>query len=243
MRISRVHIDVELVAGEEVLLDRLQSHYLKHVLRLKSGAALVLFNGRDAIDYQARLVFDGRKVSARIDGATPLHNESGLDSEIIQGLGRGDHITWMIQKTTELGVNRILLFNSEHTQSPFKPAQMEKKLTHWRSVAVSACEQSGRALLPQIYFHTRLDQAIAASTIETRLLLDSSGAPLASVLRPPCSALSLLIGPEGGLSPAEIRLARTTGFTAAGLGPRVLRTETAATTAIAIAQSILGDLC
>lgn len=118
----------------------------------------------------------------------------------------------------------------------------KKKLAHWRGVAVSACEQSGRALLPQIEFHTNLDQAIAASIIEIRLLLDFDGVALASVLHPPCSAVSILIGPEGGLSPAEIRLARTTGFAAAGLGPRVLRTETAATAALAIAQSTLGDL-
>ena len=242
MRISRVYTDAELVVGEEISLDKFQSHYLKHVLRLKSGAALVLFNGREAIDYQARLVFDGKKVSARIDAATPLNNESGLDSEIIQGLGRADHMDWMIQKTTELGVNKISLFNAERTQSPLKPAQLEKKLAHWRGVAVSACEQSGRALLPQVDFHASLDQAIAASIIEIKLLLDIDGIALASVLHPPCTAVSILLGPEGGLSPPEIQLARTAGFAAARLGPRVLRTETAATAALAIAQSCLGDL-
>jgi len=242
MRISRVHTGAGLVVGEEVSLDKLQSHYLKHVLRLKSGAALILFNGREAIDYQARLIVDGKKLSARIDAATPLHNESGLDSEIIQGLGRADHMDWVIQKTTELGVNKISIFNAERTQSSLKPAQLEKKLTHWRGVAISACEQSGRALVPQIDFHASLGQAIAASIIETKLLLDFDGAALASVLQSPCTALSILLGPEGGLSLAEIQLARTAGFAAARLGPRVLRTETAATAALAIAQSSLGDL-
>jgi 16S rRNA (uracil1498-N3)-methyltransferase len=242
MRISRVYTGAELVVGEEISLDRPQGHYLKHVLRLKSGAALLLFNGREAVDYQARLIFDGKNVSARIDAATPLHNESRLDSEIIQGLGRADHMDWMIQKTTELGVNKISLFNAERTQSPLKPAQLEKKLAHWRSVAISACEQSGRALLPEVNFHASLDQATTASIIETRLLLDFDGIALASLLHPPCSAVSILIGPEGGLSPAEIRIARTTGFAAARLGPRVLRTETAATAALAIAQSAVGDL-
>jgi 16S rRNA (uracil1498-N3)-methyltransferase len=225
-----------------ISLDKFQSHYLKHVLRLKSGAALLLFNGREAVDYQARLILDGKKVSARIDAATPLHNESRLDSEIIQGLGRADHMDWMIQKTTELGVNKISLFNAERTQSPLKPAQLEKKLAHWRSVAISACEQSGRALLPQVVFHAGIGQAIAASIIEIKLLLDFDGAALASTLQSPCTAVSILLGPEGGLSPAEIQLARTAGFVAARLGPRVLRTETAATAALAIAQSALGDL-
>ena len=161
MRISRVHIDAELVVDEEISLDKFQSHYLKHVLRLKSGAALLLFNGREAIDYQARLVFDGKKVNAIIDAAIPLHNESGLNSAIIQCLGRADHMDWVIQKTTELGVNKISIFNAERTQSPLKPAQLEKKLAHWRGVAISACEQSGRALLPQVDFHASLGQAIA----------------------------------------------------------------------------------
>jgi len=242
MRISRVYTGAELVVGEEIELDKPRSHYLKHVLRLKSGAALLLFNGREAIDYQARLIFDGKKVRAEIDAATPLQTESGLDSEIIQGLGRADHMDWMIQKTTELGVNKISLFNAARTQSPLKPAQLKKKLAHWQGVAISACEQSGRALLPQIDFHTSLDQAITASIIEFKLLLDFEGIALASVISPPCPEVSILIGPEGGLSPAEIQLARSSDFTSTRLGPRVLRTETAATAALAIAQSTVGDL-
>ena len=242
MRISRVHIDAELVVGEEISLDRFQSHYLKHVLRLKSGAALFLFNGSEAIDYHATLVVDGNKVNARIDAATPLGTESSFNSEIIQGLGRADHMDWTIQKTTELGVNKITLFNAERTQSPLKPAHLQKKLAHWRRVAISASEQSGRALLPQVEFHASFKQAIEASVIEVKLLLDVDGAGLASVLQPPCAAASILLGPEGGLSQAEIQLAKTTGFTAVKLGPRVLRTETAATAALAILQSTLGDL-
>ncbi len=242
MRISRVHVDTELVVGEEISFDKSQSHYLRHVLRLKPGAALLLFNGRKATDYQATLVFDGKKVNARIDVATPLHTESRLNTEIIQGLGRTDHMDWMIQKTTELGVNKISFCNAQRTQSPLKPAQLEKKLAHWRGVAISACEQSGRAILPEVNFYNRLPQALAASTVELKLLLDFDGATLASVLPPPCTTLSILLGPEGGLSQAEIQLAKTAGFTAIKLGPRVLRTETAATAALAIVQVTLGDL-
>jgi 16S rRNA (uracil1498-N3)-methyltransferase len=242
MRISRVHIDTELVVGEEISLDKFQSHYLKHVLRLKSGAALILFNGREAVDYHAVLVFEGRKVNARINAASLLNNESRLNCEIIQGLGRADHMDWVIQKTTELGVNKVSLFNAERTQSPLKSAQLEKKLAHWRGVASSACEQSGRALLPQVDFHTRLDQAISVSNIETKLLLDFDGDALASALPSPCTAVSILLGPEGGLSPAETQLAKSAGLASVKLGPRILRTETAATAALAIVQATLGDL-
>ena len=242
MRISRVHVDLELVVGEEISLDKPQGHYLKHVLRLKSGAALLLFNGRKAIDYHATLDFNGKKVNARIDRAIPLHTESRLDSEIIQGLGRADHMDWMVQKTTELGTNKITMFNAERTQSPLKPAQLEKKLAHWQGVAISACEQSGRAVLPEIQFCPDLDRAIATSTTELKLLLDFAGDSLVSVLQPPCAAVSVLLGPEGGLSQSEIELAKTTAFTPVRLGPRVLRTETAATAALAIMKSTLGDL-
>jgi 16S rRNA (uracil1498-N3)-methyltransferase len=242
MRISRVYVGTELVVGEKIVLDKPRGHYLKHVLRLKSGAALLLFNGREAIDYHATLVFDGKKVTVRIESATLLHTESRLDSEIIQGLGRADHMDWMIQKTTELGAGKISLFNAARTQSPLKPVQLKKKLTHWRAVAISACEQSGRAIVPRVDFHATLGQAIEASSTEDKLLLDFAGANLTSALHSSCTALSILLGPEGGLSQAEIELAKTAGFTAVKLGPRVLRTETAATAALAIAQATLGDL-
>jgi len=200
VRISRVHVNAELVVGDEIALDKPQGHYLKHVLRLKSGAALLLFNGREAIDYKATLDFEGKKVIARIDQATSLHTESKLDSEIIQGLGRADHVDWMIQKTTELGAGKISLFNAERTQSPLKPAQLEKKLAHWQGVAISACEQSGRALVPEINFYSHLQQALATSTIEFGLLLDFDGDSLVSSLPTTCSSVSVLLGPEGGLA-------------------------------------------
>ena len=123
-----------------------------------------------------------------------------------------------------------------------KPANLQKKMNHWRSVAISACEQSGRALLPAITFHTCLTQALAATTAECKLLLDFNGVPLASALNPPQAAVSILLGPEGGLNPTEIDLAKATGFEPVSLGPRVLRTETAATSALAIVQSLLGDM-
>jgi 16S rRNA (uracil1498-N3)-methyltransferase len=242
MRIPRVHIGARLVVGEEIALDKSQSHYLKHVLRLKSGAALLLFDGREPADYQATLIFDGNATTARIEAMTTLQTESRLVSELIQGLGRADHMDWMIQKTTELGASRISIFNAERTQSPIKPALLEKKLAHWRAVAISACEQSGRATLPEIDFHSSLEVALAASGIEFKILLDFSGATPATLLHAPKTAVAILLGPEGGLSPREIELAKASGFAALKLGPRVLRTETAATAALAIVQSMLGDL-
>ncbi|MCP4767435.1 MAG: 16S rRNA (uracil(1498)-N(3))-methyltransferase [Gammaproteobacteria bacterium] len=242
MRIGRVHVEEELEVGAEIALAQAQSHYLKHVLRLQPGAALVLFNGRDALDYRATLIANGKKLSAHIEAAIAVSTESELASEIVQGLGRADHMDWMIQKTTELGVSSITLFNAERTQTPLKPAQLQKKMNHWRGVAISACEQSGRAQLPEIKFHTNLTQALAASAAECKLLLEFEGVSLTSALDRPCTAVSILLGPEGGLNPAEIDLAKATGFEPVSLGPRVLRTETAATSALTIVQSLLGDM-
>jgi len=242
MRIARVHVEDELEVGAEIALAQTPSYYLKHVLRLQPGAALLLFDGRKAFDYQAVLVSDGKKLAARIESVTAVATESELDCEVIQGLARADHSDWMIQKTTELGVSKITLFNAERTQAPLKTAQLQKKMKHWRGVAISACEQSGRALLPAITFHTNLTRSLAAMTAECKLLLDFDGISLASALNRPRTSVSILLGPEGGLNPAEINLARSTGFAPVSLGPRVLRTETAAVSALAVVQSLLGDM-
>ena len=203
MRMTRVHVDTELAVGTEIALPEAQTHYLKHVLRLKPGAALSLFDGKQPFDFHAVLTANGKKLGAFIETVTAIESESGLAVELIQGLGRADHMDWMIQKTTELGVKQITLFNAERTQTPLKPAQQEKKMQHWRSVAISACEQSGRAIVPEISFLRNLEQTIAASTRGGKLLLDFSGEPLVSVLQQrthPGAPLAILLGPEGGLN-------------------------------------------
>lgn len=107
MRISRIHFGAELVIGDSVTFDKSQSHYLKHVLRLTPGAAILLFNGRDAIDYQAIITADGKLYGAKIESSAAVSTESPLYSEILQALGRSDHMDLMVQKTSELGINRI----------------------------------------------------------------------------------------------------------------------------------------
>ena len=242
MRNTRVFTEAGLVVGEIIALDKARAHYLKNVLRLKPGAAFFLFNGREAIDYEARLIIEGKRLAAEILAARPLATESALTSEIIQGLGRADHMDWTIQKTTELGVNRVSIFNAARTQSPLKPAQLDKKLAHWRGVANSACEQCGRAIVPKIEFHAGLEPALSVAAGPCKLILDFEGEPLASSLRRSPSSVSILLGPEGGLTEAEIGLARNSEFQPVSLGPRVLRMETAATAALAIVQSSLGNI-
>lgn len=238
MRIPRVHADAELGIGVETRLDESRSHYLKNVLRLKAGAELILFDGRQAIDYHATLAYDGKRAVATIDSARPVQTESPLHSHLVLGLARADHTDWALQKTTELGVSRISLFNAARTQSPLKPAQSQKKLTHWRGVITSAAEQCGRARLPGIGFYSGLESALEAIDESDRLLLDFTGAPLASERGGDLSSVAILLGPEGGLDAAEIRAATAVGCRPVSLGPRVLRTETAATVALALVQRI-----
>ena len=242
MRIPRVHVDGVLEAGAKIALAASQSHYLKHVLRLKPGAAVRLFDGRDAIDHAAVIDFDGKTALATIEGPLPAAAESPLSSQVLQGLARPDHVDWTLQKTTELGVNRITLFNAARTQTPLKGSRLERKLTHWRGVTISACEQCGRARLPLIDFQPDLRAALAAAIPGHRILLDAGGTPLPSLLARPAAGIAILLGPEGGLDADEVHRAREAGFASASLGPRVLRTETAALAALAIAQSCIGDL-
>ncbi|MDJ0777838.1 MAG: 16S rRNA (uracil(1498)-N(3))-methyltransferase [Gammaproteobacteria bacterium] len=241
MRLPRVHIDADLVPRSEVWLDKARGHYLKNVLRLKPGAAFFLFNGRAAEEFEAHLVIDGKRVGAKLGAARTRVTESSLDCEILQGLARSDHVDWTIQKTTELGVSRIRLFNADRTQSPLKPAQLERKLAHWRGVAISACEQCGRVRLPRIEFHANLAAALTAAP-GPGFVLDFTGEPLARIARVDSNRIKLLLGPEGGLTAEEIEAATAGGFLRASLGPRVLRTETAATAALAITQVAIGDL-
>jgi 16S rRNA (uracil1498-N3)-methyltransferase len=245
MRLTRVFVAQPLRNGARILFDQDSSHYLRNVLRLKPGVLVALFNGEDCYDYESLLSYQGRLAIAEIQQRTAGNSESELSTEIVQGLSRSDHIDWMIQKTTELGVNRISVFNAEHSQIPLKPKHKDKKLTHWHAVAIKACEQSGRHLPPQIAFHQNLADLLKQPVNrDVRILLDFEGRRLQDN---PFNAdkaehVSILLGPEGGLSKTEIKLAQALGYIRTRLGSRVLRTETAATTALAIAQSIWGDI-
>jgi 16S rRNA (uracil1498-N3)-methyltransferase len=242
VRTSRIHTDEGLAEGETIALGESQGHYLKNVLRLKPGSEVRLFNGVDGVDHRAQIEFDGKRVLATIGAALPAAAESPLHSQVIQALARSDHVDWMLQKSTELGVHRVLLFNASRTQTPLKDRRLDKKLDHWKAVVTSACEQCGRARLPAIEFLPDLGAALAATIPGHRILLDAGGSSLPSLLRAPSTGVAILVGPEGGLDAAEIQSARESGFASASLGPRVLRTETAAAAALAIAQSCIGDM-
>ncbi len=245
MRLSRIFVAQPLREGARILLDADSSHYLRNVLRLKPGVLVALFNGDDCYDYESLLSYQGKQAVAEIQRRTAGNSESELSTEIIQGLSRSDQMDWMIQKTTELGVKRISVFNAEHSQNPVRQKARDRKLAHWQAVSIKACEQSGRHRPPQIVFYRKLAEALEdPMRREIRILLDPEGGRLQDcpIDADTARQISILLGPEGGLSKSEIKLARSSGYIATRLGPRVLRTETAATTVLAIAQSIWGDI-
>ena len=246
MRISRIYVNQPLATGSSIELERQNAHYVRNVLRLKSGATVALFNGTDDFDYLAILYFESRSTQAEIVSRKLLISDSKLDSEVILAASRSDRIDFSIQKCTELGVSRISIFNAMHSQNPLKKAQQEKRMAHWRAIAIKASEQCGRHRIPDIRFYSHIQSRLEShDQAGSGDLLDFNGPALTELLpedRGNDIQVSLLTGPEGGLAKAEISLAKEYGFQAAKLGPRVLRTETAAMTGLAIIQAARGDI-
>ncbi len=238
MRLSRFFIDAPLNLGEHALPEA-QAHYIGRVLRMAAGDAVQLFDGSGQ-EFRGRLLEVGKKsVRVDLDQALPGQPESPLHVHLGQGLSRGERMDWAIQKATELGVNEITPIISERCEVRLKDERADKRMAHWRQVAISACEQCGRSVLPVIHPPLALGDWIKASEADLKLVLPPVAAPLTSHAKP--ARLAFLIGPEGGLGDAEVEQARHAGFHAARLGPRVLRTETAPVVGLAVAQQLWGD--
>jgi 16S rRNA (uracil1498-N3)-methyltransferase len=242
MRTTRIYVDMELATGPEVLLPAAQSSHLLRVLRLRSGAPLTLFNGRGG-EYAAELV-DAGKSGARvaIRAHSAVERESPLQLTLLQGVARGERMDAIVQKATELGVQRIVPMSCEFSVVRLEPASRQRRAEHWRAVAIAACEQCGRNRIPEVEPIGDFAEACAGSSAELRImLLPQAPESLAAVAAGLRSAV-LLVGPEGGLSGREQLQAQRSGFRPCRLGPRILRTETAPLAALAALQALAGDL-
>jgi 16S rRNA (uracil1498-N3)-methyltransferase len=238
MRLSRFFIDAPLALGQHTLPEA-QAHYIARVLRHATGDAVQLFDGSGQ-EYLGELIEVGKKrVCVELSEAFPGLAESPLQIHLGQGLSRGERMDWAIQKATELGANQISPIVSERCEVRLKDERADKRMAHWRQIAISACEQCGRSTIPLIHAPIGLDDWLQQLDAELKLVLHPVAEPLASHTRP--QSLAFLIGPEGGLTEAEVDKAKAQGFHAARLGPRVLRTETAPVVALAVAQQLWGD--
>lgn len=244
MRLTRSHIDTALSPGTRVTLPESAANHLTRVLRLREGDGCVLFNG-DGHDYAARIASASkREVTAEVLSSQPVDNESPLVITLIQGIARGEKMDLILQKATELGVAAVVPVIAERTEVKLDAERAEKRMAHWRSVMVSACEQSGRARIPSLSAPLPLLQAINAPAGKSlRLTLDPFGeTSLATLAVPQGAPVTIAIGPEGGWSPRDRDALRAASFVGLRLGPRILRTETAGLAAIAALQSRYGDL-
>lgn len=243
MRIPRVHVPQILQPGHEVDLPVQAGEHLVRVLRLDRGHPLRLFDG-EGREYAGEIAsLAKRAVTARVLDAIEADDvESPLRITLGQGIARGEKMDWILQKTTELGVARIVPLVTDRTEVKLDAERAERRLAHWHAVLASACEQCGRNRIPEITEPVKLHDWAArlGDDAGLRLALDPEGDVRARGLSIGTRA-TLAVGPEGGLSGHDLATLAQAGFRGLRLGPRILRTETAGLAAIAALQAIHGD--
>jgi 16S rRNA (uracil1498-N3)-methyltransferase len=244
MALTRLFVHADILPGQELQLDGEQARYIGRALRLRTGDQLTVFNGNNG-EFTANVLSIAKnsavvQVDAHIETAT----ESSLKVQLVQGISRGERMDLVVQKATELGVKRISPVLTEHSVVKLDARRTAKRRDHWQKIAESACEQSGRIRPPLIDEPMSLNSWFGANTKEADIdliLQPHAETPLTSISAPK-TKVCLLIGPEGGFSDSEYEDAAIADFKAVSLGPRILRTETAAISALTVVQSLWGDL-
>lgn len=241
MRIPRIFTEQNLSLDTHISLQGDAANHLLKVLRMKAGRQLILFNG-DGREYPATIESCDKKTAVlRVNGEIERPRESPLHTELAIGISRGDRMDWVLQKATELGVSRIVPLFTEHCEVKLNAERKQKKHAQWQKLIQSSCEQCQRNTLPEIIPPLELADYLHQVDSEKRFVLHHRHAQTLASQAPPKS-VSLLIGPEGGLSSDEISATTRYQFTPLSLGPRVLRTETAPLVALSLLQYCWGDL-
>jgi len=241
MRISRLYIAMPLVLHKIIELDEDSAHYLRTVLRLKKEQLITLFNGEGG-EYQGQTVEVSRKrVLIELQSYSDRNVESGLSINLGLGVSRGDRMDFSIQKSVELGVAQITPLLTERCVVHLKADKGQNKIRHWQKIAQHATEQSGRTVKPKVQNIELLELWVYQQS-GLKLFLDPFATQTLQQLRPEDNRVTLLAGPEGGFSEQERRTAKQAGFIPVQLGPRILRTETAALAALTAVQVLWGDL-
>ncbi len=242
MRIPRIYYPHTLAAETQIELESDAVNHIANVLRLKAGHPIVLFNG-DGNEYSAELAdVAKRKVVVSVDAKLSISVESPLSIHLGQGISRGDRMDFVLQKSVELGVTKITPLITERCGVKLSDDRWQKKHDQWQKIIQGACEQCGRNVLPELAEPVTLQQWLGQSTNQLRLTLHPRAEQTIKNLAVPTEGVRLLIGPEGGFSDQELYQTEEAGFQTVRMGPRVLRTETAALAAISALQSQFGDL-
>lgn len=243
--LSRIYFPEAIPAHGRCALPSAQAHHVARVLRLKAGEPLILFDGRGN-EYESVIAsVTHAAVVVDVGDRHAVDRESPLAITLAQGLSSGERMDYTVQKAVELGVARIQPLETSRSVVRLDDARARKRCAHWQSIAISACEQCGRNRVPEIApvmaLRNWLGQGPGGESAELRVLLAPEAHIALADLPAPRHGVCLIAGPEGGLTPEEVQDAERCGYIAARLGPRVLRTETAALAALAAMQTLWGD--
>jgi 16S rRNA (uracil1498-N3)-methyltransferase len=242
---ARFHFHGKLGNGSEVRLHPDAAHHAVRVLRLAVGEPVVVFDGLGG-EFEARITrIDRGDVSVKTGAHLDIERESRLHVRLVQGLSSGDRMDITVQKAVELGVAAIQPVATERSVVKLKDERAQRRVEHWQNLVIAACEQCGRNRVPEVAAVLGLPEWLAqiempAPADEARLLLSPGAAQSLRELAP-VARMTLLVGPEGGLSRVETQLAQSRGFMPVRLGPRILRTETAALATLSAIQALWGD--
>ena len=238
----RVYQDFSGQVDDVVELSEDASHHLMRVLRLGVGASVTVFNGKD-IEYETKIIGQTkRNLQVQIISVLQQSRESPCRIHLYQAVSKGERMDFVVQKAVELGVAQITPLLTSRSVVKLNKQRWAKKQQHWQDIAKSACEQCGRNLIPIIHEVSQFHSAIMHSQEPIRFVLDPHQPTSLSTNHEETQSIALLIGPEGGFTRDEITCAIAKGFDCITLGPRVLRTETAALCAIALIQAKFGDI-
>ena len=229
----RFYIETDLAVDTIVELTETVFHHWVKVLRAQNGEKATLFNGQGG-EYEVTLSDVAKKsASVQVTAFNPTNRTPAFKTLLGQVMSKGDRMDYVIQKAVELGVSEIQLLTSERCEMRLKYDRDQKKIDHWQGIAIAACEQCGMNIVPTIHAPVSLDKWLASELPATRLVLAPNKEKI-DVLAHATPNIALLIGPEGGLSEAEITTANEHGFINWCIGERVLRTETAPVVALSI---------
>lgn len=241
-RTPRVFVHAPLAAGQRLTLDGEAAAHLGRVLRVRAGEDVVLFDGSGSEFASQVAAANRREVEIAVGTGKAVNRESALELVLLQGVCRNERMDWVVRKATELGVSAIRPVMTSRSVVKLDPAKVAGRIEHWRAIAISACEQCGRNILPDILPPLPVSAALSAHAGASGVLLDPEADGGPSTLARPTGPLCLLVGPEGGLDARERAAAQAAGYVGVRLGPRILRTETAALTGLTLLQARFGDL-
>jgi len=243
MRVARFYIDAPLASETQIRLPATVAHHAVRVLRLHDGDPIVLFNGRGG-EFAASILIDGKQVDARLAAFSAVERESELSITLVQSWIASDKLDWLIEKSVELGVHAIVLVPCQRSVIRLTGDRLARRIERLRDIIVAACAQCGRNQIPPLEASVSFRDALQLrGEMPLGLLLEpQAGSAKISNAQLINRTIKILVGPEGGFDPEELAHAKAVGYRPYQLGPRVLRTETAGLAALALLQSVAGDL-